>query len=85
MVLDLRGYPGASRFNMLDAVVDAAEAGDIAEAQRTARQIAADLIPIGNEANTYFPRAARSSLAACILVVAMEPSIPRAWKNMASV
>ena len=68
-----------------DAVVDAAEAGDIAEAQRAARQIAADLIPIGNEANTYFPRAARSALAACILVVAMEPSIPRAWKNMASV
>lgn len=85
VVLDLRGYPGASRFNMLDAVVDAAEAGDIAETQRAARQIAADLIPIGNEANTYFPRAARSALAACILVVAMEPSIPRAWKNMASV
>ena len=85
VVLDLRGYPGASRYNMLDAVVDAAEAGDIAEAQRAARQIAADLIPIGNEANTYFPRAARSALAACILVVAMEPSIPRAWKNMASV
>lgn len=85
VVLDLRGYPGASRFNMLDAVVDAAEAGDIAEAQRAARQIAADLVPIGNEANTYFPRAARSALAACILVVTMEPSIPRAWKNMASV
>lgn len=85
VVLDLRGYPGASRFNMLDAVVDAAEIGDIAEAQRAARQIAADLIPIGNESNTYFPKAARSALAACVLVVAMESSIPRGWKNMASV
>ena len=54
------------------------------EAQLTARQTAADLVPMGGEGNTYFPKAARSALTACLLIVAFA-DIPRAQKNMATV
>lgn len=84
VVFDLKGYPGASGFNPLDLITEYAEAGNVAEAQRAARQTAADLVPLGGEANTYFPKAARSALTACLLIVAMA-DIPRAQKNMASV
>lgn len=84
VVLDLTGYPGASRYNPIGLVVDAVEAGDTDAAVRTARQVAVDLIPIGGEKNTYFPKAARNMLAACILVVCTA-DIPRRRKNMASV
>ena len=84
VVFDLKGYPGASGFNPLDVIVDYFEAGDVSEAQRAARQTAADLIPLGGENNTYFPKAARSALTACLLIVAMA-DIPRAQKNMSSV
>jgi type IV secretory pathway TraG/TraD family ATPase VirD4 len=84
VVFDLKGYPGASRFNPLDLVVGYAEAGDVGSAQRAARQLAADLVPLGGEANAYFPKAARSALTACLLVVALA-DIPRERKNMASV
>lgn len=83
-VLDLAGYPGASRYNPIGLVTDAVEAGDTDAAVRTARQVAVDLIPLGGEKNTYFPKAARNMLAACILVVCTA-DIPRNQKNLASV
>lgn len=84
VVLDLTGYPGASRYNPIGLVADAVEAGDTDGAVRTARQVAVDLIPLGGEKNTYFPKAARNMLAACILVVCTA-DIPRRQKNLASV
>lgn len=84
IVLDLTGYPGASRYNPIGLVADAVEAGDTDAAVRTARQVAVDLIPLGGEKNTYFPKAARNMLAACILVVCTA-DIPRNQKNLASV
>lgn len=84
VVLDLTGYPGASRYNPIGLVTDAVEAGDTDAAVRTARQVAVDLIPLGGEKNTYFPKAARNMLAACILVVCTA-DIPRNQKNLASV
>lgn len=84
VVLDLTGYPGASRYNPIGLVVDAVEAGDTDEAVKVARQVAVDLIPLGGEKNTYFPKAARNMLAACILVVCTA-DIPRRQKNLASV
>lgn len=84
VVFDLRGYPGASRFNPIDLIAEFAEAGNVGEAQLTARQTAADLVPVGGESNTYFPKAARSALTACLLIVAFA-DIPRSQKNMATV
>lgn len=84
VVLDLTGYPGASRYNPIGLVVDAVEAGDTDAAVRTARQVAVDLIPLGGEKNTYFPKAARNMLVACILVVCTA-DIPRRQKNLTSV
>lgn len=84
VVFDLKGYPGASRFNPIDLIAEFAEAGNVGEAQLTARQTAADLVPIGGESNTYFPKAARDVLTACLLIVAFA-DIPRSRKNMATV
>lgn len=84
IVFDLRGYPGASCFNSVDLIADYAESGRVDMAQRIARQTAADLIPLGGENNTYFPKAARSALTACLLIVAMA-DVPREQKSMASV
>lgn len=84
VVLDLTGYPGASRYNPIGLVVDAVEAGDTDGAVRIARQVAVDLVPLGGEKNTYFPKAARNMLVACILVVCTA-DIPRNQKNLASV
>ena len=83
-LLDLESYPGASRFNPVDLVTSLAEAGDIDRAKTTARQLAADIVPMGGETHTYFPRAARSMLAGAILVIALA-DIPREAKNMTSV
>ena len=83
-VLDLNGYPGASGFNPLDLVSFYAERGDVGAAQQTARQTVADLIPLGGEANAYFPKAARSALSAVMLLVAFSDA-PREAKNMPSV
>lgn len=83
-VLDLSGYPGASGYNPLDLVVGYIEDGDEDAAVRCARQVAVDLIPLGGEKNTYFPKAARNALTACILVVCTA-DIPREQKNLASV
>lgn len=84
IIFDLKGYPAASHFNPLDLIVEFADDGQIDLAQRTARQTAADLIPLGGEANTYFPKAARSALTACLLIVALA-DIPKRQKNMATV
>ena len=84
VVLDLSGYPGASGYNPLDLVVEHIERGDEDAAVRCARQVAVDLIPIGGEKNTYFPKAARNALAACSLAVCTA-DIPREQKNLASV
>ncbi len=84
VVLDLSGYPGASPYNPVGLVSDAVEAGDLDAAVRTARQVATDLVPVGGEKNTYFPKAARNMLTACILVVCTA-DMPRAQKNMSSV
>lgn len=84
IIFDLKGYPAASHFNPLDLIVEFADDGQIDLAQRTARQTAADLIPLGGEANTYFPKAARSALTACLLIVALA-DIPKSQKNMATV
>ena len=85
VILSLKGYPGSSRYNPIDLVIECAEAGRRDEAQGLARQIANDLIPIqGGESNPYFPQAARSLLMGVILAVAYSDA-PRAAKNMASV
>ena len=84
VVLDLTGYPGASGYNPLDLVVGYFEDGDEGAAVRCARQVAVDLIPLGGEKNTYFPKAARNALTACILLVCTA-DIPREQKNLASV
>lgn len=84
VVLDLSGYPGASGYNPLDLVVGRIERGDEDAAVRCARQVAVDLIPLGGERNTYFPKAARNALTACILLVCTA-EIPREQKNLASV
>lgn len=84
VVLDLSGYPGASGYNPLDLVAGHIERGDEDAAVRCARQVAVDLIPLGGERNTYFPKAARNALTACILVVCTA-DIPREQKNLASV
>lgn len=84
IIIDVTGYPGASRFNPIDLVAEYAENGMRGEAQKTARQIAADLIPLGGEANTYFPKSARACLTATILAVAFSDA-DRERKNMASV
>lgn len=84
VLLDLSGYPGASGYNPLDLVVRCIEEGDVDAAVRHARQVSVDLIPLGGEKNTYFPKAARNALTAAILVVCTA-EIPRAQKNLASV
>lgn len=84
VILDLKGYPGASKYNPLELVVEHAENGDVAEAQRVARQLAADLVPSPGGESEFFYNGARDILAACALVVAMA-DIPRDQKNMASV
>lgn len=85
IVLSLQGYPGSSRWNPIDLIADRAESGRCDEAQRLARQTAADLIPVQGETNPYFPKAARSILTGIILAVAYSEDAPREAKNMASV
>lgn len=84
VVFDLNGYPGASCFNPIDLVASYAEQGNRTDAQKAARQMAADFISLAGETNTYFPKTARAALTALILLVAYA-DIPRDQKNMASV
>jgi type IV secretory pathway TraG/TraD family ATPase VirD4 len=84
VLLDLSGYPGASSYNPCDLCVLALEENDTDTAVKVARQIAVDIVPIGGEKNTYFPKAARSLVAACILIVCTSDA-KREQKNLASV
>lgn len=84
VLLDLSGYPGACSFNPCDLCVCALEENDTDTAVKVARQIAVDLVPIGGEKNTYFPKAARNLVAACILIVCASDA-KRDQKNLASV
>lgn len=84
VLLDLSGYPGASGYNPLSLVVEALEENDTDTAVKVARQIVVDLVPIGGEKNTYFPKAARNLVAACILIVCASDA-KREEKNLASV
>lgn len=84
VLLDLSGYPGASGYNPCDLCVLALEENDTDAAVKVARQIAVDLVPIGGEKNTYFPKAARNLVAACILIVCASDA-KRDQKNLASV
>lgn len=84
VLLDLSGYPGASGYNPLSLVVEALEENDTDTAVKVARQIAVDLVPIGGEKNTYFPKAARNLVAACVLIVCASDA-KREEKNLASV
>lgn len=84
VIFDVDGYPNASRFNPLELITTYTESGNLDAAQKTARQTAADLIPLGEEKNTYFPKAARSILASLLLLVAYA-DIPKEQKNMATV
>ena len=83
VVIDLNGYPGASRYNPLDMVTDAYEAGNTGEAVKAARQIAEDLVE-HNATNPYFSDAARDLITALCLAVCLS-ECPREEKNMASV
>lgn len=85
VVFDLSGYPGASRYNPLSLVREYVDAGSMEEAQKCARQVAADLVPIGGEKNTYFPKAARSLVTALILIVCIEDDVPDGARNLSSV
>lgn len=85
VVFDLSGYPGASRYNPLTLVREYVEAGRMEEAQKCARQVATDLVPIGGEKNTYFPKAARSLITALSLIVCVEDEVPDGCRNLSSV
>ena len=84
ILLDLSGYPGASGYNPCDLCVSALEENDTDTAVKVARQVAVDLVPIGGEKNTYFPKAARNLVAACILIVCASDA-KREQKSLASV
>ena len=83
-IFDLNGYPGAGRFNPIELVAHYHKVGQRSLAVQTARQVAADFIPVPGGTNDFFPKAARSLLTAVILIVAMA-DIPDEEKNMASV
>lgn len=83
-VFDFKGYPGASHYNPLGLVIEDIELGQVDKAQRDARQIAKDLIPLAGEENSFFSKSARNILTGLILVVCCA-DIPRDEKNMSSV
>lgn len=83
VLLDLTGYPGASSYNPIDLVSVYLSKGDDDAAVRTARQVAADFIPIEGESNKFFPLAARDVLASLILMVCTA-DIPEEQKNLST-
>ena len=85
VVFDLSGYPGASRYNPLALVREYVVVDRMEEAVKCARQVATDLVPIGGEKNTYFPKAARNLITALILVVCTEAAVPDEARNLSSV
>lgn len=82
-LLDLEIPMRGSRFNLMDTVNSFVMQNDVARAQKSARQLAADFIK--NDAkNPFFSNAARALLTAVILVVALSDAKPEE-KNLASV
>ena len=71
LLLDLEKPKRGVRLNLMDAVNERVDRGDVAAAQRAARQLAADFVK-SDEKNPYFSNAARALLAAAVLTVSME-------------
>lgn len=85
VVFDLSGYPGASRYNPLALVREYVVSGLTEEAVRCARQVASDLVPVGDSKNEYFSKAARNLITAVILIVCVEDEVPDDARNLSSV
>lgn len=82
-LLDLEVPKRGCRFNLMDAINAFVAQGNVAAAQRSARQLAADFIK-HDARNPYFSSAARGLLTAAILIVALSDASPE-QKNLASV
>lgn len=85
VVFDLSGYPGASRYNPLTLVRGYVASGLMEEAVKCARQVASDLVPVGDSKNAYFSKAARNLITAVILIVCTEEDVPEDARNLSSV
>lgn len=85
VVFDLSGYPGASRYNPLTLVRGYVTSGLMEEAVKCARQVASDLVPVGDSKNAYFSKAARNLITAVILIVCTEEDVPEDARNLSSV
>ena len=83
-LLDLEKPKRGSRFNLMDAVNEKVEEGDIAGAQRAARQLASDFIE-DEPQNPYFSKAAQGLFTAIILIVAMDDECPKEQKHLGTV
>lgn len=83
-LLDLERPKRGARFNLMDTVNYYVERGDIASAQRSARQLAADFIQHDSR-NPFFSNSARSLFTAVILIVALSTEAKPEEKNLASV
>ena len=83
-LLDLEQPRRGARFNLMDVVNEKIARGDIAGAQRAARQLASDFIK-DEPKNPYFPEAAKGVLTSCILAVAFDKNCPNAQKHLGSV
>lgn len=82
-LLDLERPKRGYRFNLMDTVNSFVNQDDIAAAQKSARQLAADFIKHDGK-NPFFSSAARALLTAVILIVALSNAKPEE-KNLASV
>lgn len=85
VIFDLSGYPGASRYNPLTLVREYVTSGLMEEAVKCARQVASDLVPVGDSKNAYFSKAARNLITAVILIVCTEEDVPEEARNLSSV
>lgn len=85
VIFDLSGYPGASRYNPLTLVREYVTSGLMEEAMKCARQVASDLVPVGDSRNAYFSKAARNLITAVILIVCTEEDVPDDARNLSSV
>ncbi|MDO5334474.1 MAG: type IV secretory system conjugative DNA transfer family protein [Coriobacteriia bacterium] len=83
VLLDLENPLRGDRYNPLQLIVAAVEAGDQNGARNLADRLAADLVP-AEPRNPFFSNAARGLLAACFLAVASSGA-PTEERNMASV
>lgn len=83
-LLDLERPKRGARFNLMDTVNYYVEQNDIASAQRSARQLAADFVKHDSK-NPFFSNSARGLLTAVILIVALSDKAKLEEKNLASV